>query len=311
MFFLKTIYFFLSRFLDNYFYKDISKNKFLSFCKVYKFFIKYSNNFEKFFNKYKYLNVSSNSKFFYLYIVYYILRKYNIVKSGQFRLFLRLCIIVNKIPLIKSYTKKFNSISYYLNIFFKQYLKFKFGDKYLQNIFNKNKYNSISFFENFVKNSFRQSKNLFTRDLLKSADYIKNYVKKLPTTRPNKEIRYNSSSIVKYINDDTKYTMYFLRKNRLFNKGRYSRNRQNYRTGVYWCLYINIIALFGLYFFFYRFTFNFGYLWWLFYCLPASFIIPQVIRHRLYNPFVLFNYICDYIKFILDCLSLFFFKNNK
>jgi hypothetical protein len=25
----------------------------------------------------------------------------------------------------------------------------------------------------------------------------------------------------------------FLRKNKIFNKGRYSRNRQNYRTGVY------------------------------------------------------------------------------
>lgn len=46
-------------------------------------------------------------------------------------------------------------------------------------------------------------------------------------------IRFDSSSIVKHINDDTNFSMYFLRKNKSFNKGRYSRNRQNYRTGVY------------------------------------------------------------------------------
>ena len=311
MFFLKTVYFFWSEFVDKYLYKDVSKNKFVLFCKTYKFFIKYSSNFEKFFNKYTYLNVSSKSKFFYLYVVYYICKKYNIIKNGQFRLFLKLCIITNKIPLIKSYTKKFYPISYYFNIFFKQYLKLKFGVGYLQNISNKNIYYSNPLFKNFINNSFKKSKELFTKDLFKSVDYIKNYVKQLPAIKPNKEVRYNSTSIVKYINDNSKYTVYFLRKNRLFNKGRYSRNRQNYRTGVYWCLYINIIALFSLYFFFYRFTFNFGYLWWLFYCLPASFIIPQVIRHRLYNPFILFTYVIDYLKFILNCLSLFFFKNKK
>ena len=31
-------------------------------------------------------------------------------------------------------------------------------------------------------------------------------------------------------------TIFFLRKVKIFNKGRYSRNRQNYRTGVYLCL---------------------------------------------------------------------------
>jgi hypothetical protein len=30
--------------------------------------------------------------------------------------------------------------------------------------------------------------------------------------------------------------VFFLRKVKIFNKGRYSRNRQNYRTGVYLCL---------------------------------------------------------------------------
>jgi hypothetical protein len=44
------------------------------------------------------------------------------------------------------------------------------------------------------------------------------------------------------------YKHYFLRKELIFSKGRYSRNRQVYRTGVYWCLYINILAVVALYY---------------------------------------------------------------
>lgn len=75
----------------------------------------------------------------------------------------------------------------------------------------------------------------------------------------------------------------YLRKNKVFNKGRYSRNRQFYRTGVYWCLYVNIIAILGLYFWFYRFTLNFGYLWWLLFTFISSFIVPKAINYRLYS----------------------------
>jgi hypothetical protein len=79
---------------------------------------------------------------------------------------------------------------------------------------------------------------------------------------------------------------------------------------VYWCLYVNVIALFGLYFLFYRFTFNFGYLWWLFYCLPASFVVPHVIRNRLYNPTTLYNSICDYFNFIYNAVNIIFFNKK-
>jgi hypothetical protein len=50
---------------------------------------------------------------------------------------------------------------------------------------------------------------------------------------PNYKILFNSTSIVKNIDENVEYTLFFLRKNKSFNKGRYSRNRQNYRTGVY------------------------------------------------------------------------------
>jgi len=50
-----------------------------------------------------------------------------------------------------------------------------------------------------------------------------------------------------------------LRKTKSFNKSRYSRNRQYYRTGVYWCLWLNVILVTGLYYAYYRFTLKFGY----------------------------------------------------
>lgn len=48
-------------------------------------------------------------------------------------------------------------------------------------------------------------------------------------------IRFSESSVTKHINANNlkNYNVSFLRKNRIFNKGRYSRNRQLYRTGVY------------------------------------------------------------------------------
>jgi hypothetical protein len=104
-------------------------------------------------------------------------------------------------------------------------------------------------------------------------------------------VKFSSTDVVKYIRGENlnNYSILFLRKNKVFNKGRYSRNRQIYRTGVYWCLYINIIAMVGLYFWFYRFTINYGYVWWLLFIFIASFIVPKAIKYRLYNPNNLFN----------------------
>ena len=86
-----------------------------------------------------------------------------------------------------------------------------------------------------------------------------------------------------------KINLNFLRKNRIFNKGRYSRNRQNYRTGVYWCLYINIIAVVGLYFWFYRFNINFGYIWWFFFLFFFYFFINRLIKFNLFRFYEIFN----------------------
>lgn len=55
------------------------------------------------------------------------------------------------------------------------------------------------------------------------------------------------------------YSNLVLRKTKSFNKSRYSRNRQYYRTGVYWCLWLNVILVTGLYYAFYRYSLKFSY----------------------------------------------------
>lgn len=45
--------------------------------------------------------------------------------------------------------------------------------------------------------------------------------------------------------------IFFLRKNRIFNKSRYSRNRQLARVIFYIALYINVLIIYGIFFVFY------------------------------------------------------------
>jgi hypothetical protein len=99
---------------------------------------------------------------------------------------------------------------------------------------------------NFFKKQFKKAKNIIKY-----------------TTINRKLIKFSNSSVNKYLtyNNLKNFNFFFLRKNKIFNKSRYSRNRQIYRTGFYLCLWLNIIIVYLLFFIFYRFTFNFGYLW--------------------------------------------------
>ena len=99
-------------------------------------------------------------------------------------------------------------------------------------------------------------------------------------------IKISSSSIYKNLNvfDYSSAEFQFLRKNKVYNKGRYSRCRQNYRTGVYLCMYLSIVSIFGLYYWFFKFSFNFSHLWWFFIGFLCSFLLPKIIKYRLYEP---------------------------
>lgn len=112
--------------------------------------------------------------------------------------------------------------------------------------------------------------------------------------------KYSSSSINKnlLVTNLNNFEFQFLRKNKVYNKGRYSRTRQNYRTGVYLCMYLSVVSIFGLYYWFYRFSFNFTYLWWLFIVFMGSFFFPKIIKYRLYEPTTILNKFFDFFRWL-------------
>lgn len=133
---------------------------------------------------------------------------------------------------IKKYHKKiiFSGYNAFLKKKFRKQKKENFK-KYT--LFYKTKYKLYGFIHSIRINYCKALKKLFNNDnKIVIFKKFKNYFKTLFF------IKFKDSSNIKnisYKNLD-KITVYFIRKNRIFNKGRYSRNRQLYRTGVYWCL---------------------------------------------------------------------------
>lgn len=105
----------------------------------------------------------------------------------------------------------------------------------------------------FVVNNY--TKYLFLQDNKVKLNISTNRILNIPKS--------TNSSIYKNIGlfDCNSVEFQFLRKNKVYNKGRYSRCRQNYRTGVYLCMYLSVVSIFGLYYWFFKFSFNFSYLW--------------------------------------------------
>jgi hypothetical protein len=100
---------------------------------------------------------------------------------------------------------------------------------------------------------FKKTKQKY-KDIKEELGEFVNYAKNIPSVINNK-----IKDALAFFNTlvPGSYTIFFLRDHGFYNKGRYSRNRQTYRTGVYWCLYINVVAVIGLNYLFYKFTINF------------------------------------------------------
>lgn len=149
------------------------------------------------------------------------------------------------------------------------------------NINSYNKYLNLNNILNIKNNYFYL--NVFNKYLNLNVEFNNLFLNNI---KQNFLINFSASNIVKYISDYSvnNSVILYLRKNKIFNKSRYSRNRQTYRTGAYWCLYINIIAVVAFYFWFYKFTMNFGYLWWLLYIFILSFFLSRSMKYRFYNP---------------------------
>lgn len=127
-------------------------------------------------------------------------------------------------------------------------------------------------------------------------------------------VKYKPTDATQYLTVKNNMICLFLRKNKVFNKGRYSRNRQLYRTGVYWCLWLNIINVFGLYYYFYRFVFNFGYFYIPLLLLILSIFGSRLIKYRFYIPSNILNevniYISLCVKFYNEILVNFYLRTK-
>lgn len=296
LFFLKKMYIF---FLKNKFLKSYN---FIDFIILQNFFFKkyfnlLNNNYFKNFDTFNFLKLNFLFFYFNKNSLNFKNYKYNLNYYNDWYLFLFNNfnkfdqIDFDKTDLINLKKKRFN----YVNSTIKSYT-------------NTYKFESISFFKknnfysnlsNFINYNFVELSSSFFKKINFNNNFFKNIYNNLP-------IRFSNSSINKYINfyNLSNYSFFYLRKNKIFNKGRYSRNRQLYRTGVYWCLWLNIMIVYGLYFFFYRFTFNFGYLWFGLALLIFSTIFSRVLKYKFYNLYILLN---EFIK-----LSVWFnliFKN--
>lgn len=64
---------------------------------------------------------------------------------------------------------------------------------------------------------------------------------------------------------------FFFRKNNLYNKGKFSRNRQTYRTGVFLCIWLTVLTVIGMYFYFLMLSIKFTYLFFFFLAFIALF----------------------------------------
>ncbi len=73
---------------------------------------------------------------------------------------------------------------------------------------------------------------------------------------------------------------FLLRKNRLFNKSRYARNRQLARVIFYFSLFINIAIIYWILYVIYGLSLFHGWFWWLVFIVYALSCLGIFIRSR-------------------------------
>lgn len=98
---------------------------------------------------------------------------------------------------------------------------------------------------------------------------------------------------------DSNNSVFILRKTKSFNKSRYSRNRQYYRTGVFLCLWANIILVTGGYYFFYRLTIKFSYVWPIMTSLFVLVFVSYFSKNYVYGLYKLLINLINNLSFIL------------
>lgn len=249
MYILFILYYYIFKILNFIFKQN------LKFITLYKF----NNNIYNIFFKFTTIKIKSIKQFYTIYNCYKNLSKNitvlnllsNIDMKQNNKKFNLQHIIIVYMYLLKTNLIEFN-INYFetiiyryfqLNLEFKNYIEFNkfqfnnhlnFKKNYVSNNIIQKFYSTFKYkiFLNILK--FKTKLNFKKVCIIPNFNYIninfffKNYLKNLYN------ICFSSSHILKYIKYKINNNIIlFLRKNKIFNKGRYSRNRQIYRTGVY------------------------------------------------------------------------------
>jgi hypothetical protein len=145
------------------------------------------------------------------------------------------------------------------NLFFLNF--YKFSDFFF---YKKMVFTPAASYSFFFKSFFVRSSSFFLKraDELHLASKIKksNFKKKVEGTPVAVDSAVPSYLFLmsSFFSKDKKF--FFLRNNEIYNKSRYSRNRQTYRTGVFWCIWLTVLTVIGLYFYFYVFLIKFTYI---------------------------------------------------
>jgi small-conductance mechanosensitive channel len=75
-----------------------------------------------------------------------------------------------------------------------------------------------------------------------------------------------------------KIILNFVRKVKIFNKSRYSRNRQNVRITFYFSIYFNILIIYTVFSLFYNLALFLTYNWWFYLTFILYFLVSNVIK---------------------------------
>ena len=153
-------------------------------------------NLTTYFYFYKYFYVNYNISFFKYTELLYIFKKFNTKHNN---LFIHFFVFIYNFTKVQDFNIKFYSVLSNSSVFY----FFNNSNLILKNILLSFKKTIVKSFNNFSNSTYL--------------------------------IRYSPTNVAKYLHNNylASLNVLFLRKNKVFNKGRYSRNRQFYRTGVY------------------------------------------------------------------------------
>jgi hypothetical protein len=270
---------------DNFFLKFIIVKKFISsptyFLFIFNYFYKpYSNNW------FFYYELGSDARQKLIFLNFFSFVCITLFKFSKKLSFIEYYFRLNRVVLTKILNKKKKPLKVNNNFYYEDYLEllnfFLMCRAYMTSSLS-NLYSKI-WNDFIIKFDTRNSYTVVFKNFLKNA-VVRYNTKFIIFFKYYWPVRLQNGIFTKFVdlNYNKNNLIFFLRKNKIFNKGRYSRNRQIYRTGVYMCLWINIIFVYFYIFAFYRFTFNFGFMWFGIGFFIISMVIGRASKYRFYN----------------------------